>query len=81
MWAVLLFVCGVLLSAPQVAYAYLDPGSGSVMLQLLLGGLAGLVVLLKLYWHRLLVFFGIRKEEETQAEEELPPAESEADKS
>jgi hypothetical protein len=32
------------------AHAYLDPGSGSMLLQLLLGGVAGLAVVLKLYW-------------------------------
>jgi len=32
------------------AYAYLDPGSGSMLLQLLLGGVAGLAVVFKLYW-------------------------------
>ena len=41
--------------------AYLDPGTGSLFLQLLLGGIAGLVVILKLYWHKILAFFGIRK--------------------
>ena len=45
------------------AYAYLDPGSGSMLLQLLLGGVAGIIVILKLYWQRLLTFFGLRKEE------------------
>ena len=34
------------------AYAYLDPGTGSMMLQLLLGGVAGGLVLIKLYWTR-----------------------------
>jgi hypothetical protein len=34
------------------AWAYLDPGTGSMMLQLLLGGIAGAMVLGKLYWHR-----------------------------
>jgi hypothetical protein len=33
--------------------AYLDPGSGSMMLQLLLGGVAGIAVVFKLYWRRL----------------------------
>ena len=32
------------------AHAYLDPGSGSMLLQLLLGGIAGLAVVFKLYW-------------------------------
>jgi len=43
------------------AYAYLDPGSGSMILQLLLGGVAALVVILKLYWNRFLSLFGIGK--------------------
>lgn len=43
------------------AQAYLDPASGSMFLQLLLGGLAGVAVVLKLYWHRLLGLFGIKK--------------------
>ena len=32
------------------AHAYIDPGSGSVLLQLLLGGIAGIGVVAKLYW-------------------------------
>jgi len=44
------------------AYAYLDPGTGSMMLQILLGGLAGLIVILKLFWHRLIALFGIGKD-------------------
>lgn len=42
------------------AHAYLDAGTGSLILQVLLGGLAGLAVAGKLYWHRLLVLLGIR---------------------
>jgi hypothetical protein len=34
------------------AWAYLDPGTGSMMLQVLLGGIAGAVVVGKLYWYR-----------------------------
>lgn len=40
--------------------AYLDPGSGSLFLQLLLGGIAGVAVLGKLIWHRIRSAFGIR---------------------
>jgi hypothetical protein len=31
----------------------MDPGSGSLLLQAILGGVAGLAVLAKLFWHRL----------------------------
>lgn len=34
------------------AFAYIDPGSGSMLLQLLLGGIAGIGILVKLYWGR-----------------------------
>jgi hypothetical protein len=32
--------------------AYLDPGSGSMLVQLLLGGVAGAAVIIKLGWER-----------------------------
>lgn len=43
------------------AYAYLDPGTGSMLVQLLLGGVAGAVVILKLYWQRVKDFVSFRK--------------------
>lgn len=39
-------------TAAAPAYAYLDPGTGSMMLQLLLGGVAGALVVGKLYLQR-----------------------------
>ena len=65
--------CGVALFASP-AQAYLDPGSGSMLLQLLLGGVAGITVVLKLYWRRLLHFFGRKQEEETDLA--TPPPQS-----
>ena len=44
-------------SAAAPAYAYLDPGTGSMMLQLMLGGVAGAMVVGKLYLHRARDFF------------------------
>lgn len=38
--------------------AYLDPGSGSMLVQLLLGGVAGAAVIVKLGWQRLRGMFG-----------------------
>jgi hypothetical protein len=43
-----------------LAYAYIDPGSGSMLLQMLLGGIAGVAVAVRMYWHRLRAFFGSR---------------------
>jgi hypothetical protein len=40
--------------------AYLDPGSGSMLVQLLLGGVAGAAVILKLGWQRLRSMFGMK---------------------
>jgi hypothetical protein len=39
------------------AYAYLDPATGSIILQGLLAGIAGLMVVLRLYWSRVKAFF------------------------
>ena len=54
--------------------AYLDPGSGSVLLQALLGGVAAVAITGKLWWHRLLTLLRIRKPdpEETKSAEPVP---------
>lgn len=54
-------LCGLLFIFSPPAYAYLDPGSGSYILQILLGGVAGLVVVVKLYWNHFLAFLGVHK--------------------
>ena len=51
--------------------AYLDPGSGSMILQMLAGGLAAVAVVAKLYWGRLLKFLRIRKDEEESPSEKI----------
>jgi len=61
---ILMLSCTVLLSGN--AYAYLDPGTGSMILQGILGGLAAAAVVIRLYWYRLLSFFGIKKNKGTQ---------------
>ncbi|MFC6489754.1 hypothetical protein [Nitratireductor sp. GCM10026969] len=45
------------------AHAYLDAGTGSMILQVLLGGIAGLLIAGKLYWYRFLSLVGIRREQ------------------
>jgi hypothetical protein len=51
------FVFAILLLWDIPAQAYLDPGSGSMLIQLLLGGFAGLAVIIKLFWRRILDLF------------------------
>jgi hypothetical protein len=56
--------------------AYLDPGSGSMILQILAGGVAAVAVTAKLYWNRLLRFLRIKKDEpETTPAEPARPSE------
>jgi hypothetical protein len=47
--------------------AYLDPGSGSMLIQLLLGGVAGGAIILKLGWQRLRGLFGSSADKERSA--------------
>lgn len=54
----LLFLLFVLDSS--IAYAYLDPGTGSIILQILLGGTVGVFAILKLYWSRIRSLFGVQ---------------------
>ena len=44
--------------------AYIDPGSGSLILQMLAGGFAAAAVVAKLYWRRLLRMLRIRRPED-----------------
>ena len=50
---------------PGVApIAYLDPGSGSMLLQIILGGVAAVGVTAKLTWRRLLRTLRLRRDDE-----------------
>jgi hypothetical protein len=54
----IIFVIGVAtLWFNSPAYAYINPGIGSILLQMLLGGLVGLAIVLKLYWAQVKKFF------------------------
>ena len=43
------------------ANAYLDPSSGSILIQILLGGVAGFAVLLRIYWRKIRRSLGLYK--------------------
>lgn len=42
----------LLLAVATPAHAYIDPSAGSLLLQLILGGVAGVLVAVRLYWKR-----------------------------
>ncbi len=44
------------LFAPS-AHAYLDPGSGSFIIQMVVAGLMGFILMVKIYWGRIRTFF------------------------
>ena len=50
------------------AMAYLDPGTGSMLLQVILGGIAAVGVAIKLYWHKLRAALGMAKKTEPEDE-------------
>jgi hypothetical protein len=56
---IMLMVIALFFATP--AYAYLDPGTGSAILQGILGGIAAIAVVTKLYWYRILRFLGLSK--------------------
>ena len=62
-----LILCGtcftvLYLGFPMSAHAqYLDPGSSSILIQVLLGGVVGVAAFFKLYWHKLRGLGGSKK--------------------
>jgi len=51
----ILFAVYASLSSP--AYAYLDPGTGSMLVSAVLGVAAALALAVKMFWYRLTSFF------------------------
>ena len=58
------FFIGIILVEPDYALAYIDPSAGGLLVQILLGGIAGIGVLVKLYWGKLTKLF--RREKDDQ---------------
>lgn len=57
------------LSPHPAVIAYLDPGSGSLILQLLIAGLMGAGILVKVFWKKIKGLFSrssVKKEDDTQ---------------
>lgn len=52
-----------------VANAYMDPGSGSFVIQMLMGATLGAAVAIKVFWHRIVGFFSRKRRTEGQDSE------------
>ena len=48
--AILLFLLAYGILMPKAAFAYLDPGTGSFLLQMLIAGFFGFLVTIKSWW-------------------------------
>ena len=79
MRSILLFVIAVAL--PASAYAYLDPGTGSFILQMLVASALGAMLYIKLAWSQTKLFFSkLFTSEVGSVEEENNETEQETDK-
>ena len=52
-------VLSISLATSGPAHAYIDPGAGSIMLQGIIAALAGVGVVLKLFWSKIKSLFGM----------------------
>ena len=48
-----LIVIALLVTTPTTAHAYIDPGSGSFVIQMIIAAVVGLGYTLKMYWSAL----------------------------
>ena len=65
-----LFLIFGLISYTSPAYAYLDPGTGSMLLQGLIGGIAAAIAFLSIYWQKVKAFFSKEEADTDTAEED-----------
>ena len=58
----LTFLTVVIVSVSNPAYGYIDPGTGSLIIQGIIGAIAAVGVTLKIYWHKVRIFFSGRSD-------------------
>lgn len=55
--AIVIIFIVILIFSIQNAYAYIDPGTGSYILQVVIAGLLGALLSLKIFWKKIGSFF------------------------
>ncbi len=55
---------------PKQAYAYLDPGTGSYIFQLIMAGLFGVALVIKIFWRRIKAFLSAQFHKKQKEENE-----------
>ena len=49
---------------------YIDPGTGSIILQAIIASVVGAALFARIFWNRILNFFGVKKETEPDPSDE-----------
>lgn len=56
-----------------IVLEYLDPGSGSMIAQAVIGAVAAVGVTIRLFWHRILRMLGLKKTPKPDLTDDKPP--------
>lgn len=65
---IILIVISILI--PNVAFAYIDPGSGSAIMSAIIGFFVAIGLLIKTFWYKIkAVFTGKKPEDDSETEE------------
>jgi hypothetical protein len=73
MYAARLSICLLASAFSPLAFGYIDPGTGSMIIQGIIGAIAAIGVTLKIYWHKVKVFLsGGKKGDATEDQLEEP---------
>jgi len=59
----------------SLVLAYLDPGTGSLVLQFIVGGILGIALTLKIFWRRIVSMFTGKKSSPEESESGDQPEE------
>ncbi len=68
-WDLMLLSAVLVLTFAREAYGYIDPGTGSLILQVIIGSLLGAAFAIKIFWRHIMYFagrlFGRKKRDDT----------------